>query len=190
VSASEAERFSGDGAAYVEKMWLLFDRVMMRGVDERALASAAAKDLTATQFDALRFLARHPGCTVGDVASGLVVSYPAATRLITRLEKRGLASRAVGRPDRRVVCVALTDSGTQTERSTRAKRAALLNKVMENLPASRRRSLVASLERFLAAALTDRRLVQAVCLHCGTDHDDGCVVSRAYLALTGEPISI
>jgi len=189
VTASDGDRFSGDIVLHVEKLWQLFDRVMTHEVDKRALAAAAAKDLTPTQFDGLRFVSRHPDCTIGDVASGLVISYPAATRLVSRLEKRGLASRVPAQSDHRVVYVTLTDFGTQAERSARAKRVALLGKAMENLPQPRRRSLVLSLERFVAATLTDRRLILAVCLHCGTDHDDGCVVNRAYLALTGDSLS-
>jgi DNA-binding MarR family transcriptional regulator len=189
VTASESERVSGDGAAYVEKLWLMFDRLLVHSVAERALSSAAAKDLTATQFDGLRFLARHPHCTIGDIAGGLVVSYPAATRLVSRLEKRGLAARTPAQTDHRVVNVALTELGSQAERSTRARRAALLNRVMENLPDSRRRSLVSNLERFLSSTLTDRRLITTVCLRCGTDHDDNCLVNRANIALTGSPLS-
>jgi len=189
VTATDGDRASGDGTVYVEKLWRLFDRVMIYSVDDRALASAAARNLTSTQFDGLRFLARHPDCTIGDIAQGLVVSYPAATRLVSRLENRGLVTRAHAETDQRVVQVALTDSGTQAERSTRARRAALLNRILEALPDSRRRTLVTSLERLLVAALNDRRLIEAICLRCGADHDPDCLVNRAYINLTGESIA-
>lgn len=189
MTASEGERHSGDGTTYADKLAQLFNRAMTHGITERALSSGAAKGLTRTQFDGLRFLARHPNCSVGELAAGLAVSYPAATRLMNRLEKRGMAARAPSEGDGRVVQVALTELGAQVERSVRAKRTGLLAKVIENLSDSRRRSLVSDLERFLCTALTDERTVAAVCLRCGTDHDPGCLVNRAHIALTGSPIS-
>jgi DNA-binding MarR family transcriptional regulator len=188
VTTGEGERSSGDGTAYADRLAHLFNRVITHGITGRALSSGLAKGLTPTQFDGLRFLARHPNCAIGGIADGMDVSYPAATRLVHRLEKRGLAVRAPSKADGRVVEVTLTELGAQVERSARAKRAGLLAKVIHSLSDARRRALVSDLERFLSAALTDERMVAAACLHCGTDHDPACPVNRAHIALTGSPI--
>ena len=189
MTASDAAQASPNGTVYLDKLAQLFSRVIADGVTGRALASGAARGLTWAQFDGLRYLGRHSDSSVGDIAGGLGISYPAASRLVKRLEKRGLARRRAADDDKRVVQVALTELGAQLERGTRARRLGLLDRLFDNLSDSRRRALVTDLERFLAAALADRRLCASVCLRCGTDHDPGCVVNRAHIALTGDPIS-
>jgi DNA-binding MarR family transcriptional regulator len=64
----------------------------------------------------LSFLAGREQWSVGEVASGLGVSSAAATKAITRLERKGLVSRTVDVMDRRCVNVRLTHAGSDTAR--------------------------------------------------------------------------
>lgn len=70
-------------------------------------------DLTTNQYNVLRILrGSHPDrLTCSDVAERMIARDPDITRLVDRLEKRGLAKRARSSQDRRVVEVGITNKG-------------------------------------------------------------------------------
>lgn len=69
--------------------------------------------LTLIQFSVLEGLrgAGDSGLACGEIAERLVTRDPDITRLLDRLEVRGLVDRRRGRPDRRVVRTHLTKEG-------------------------------------------------------------------------------
>jgi DNA-binding MarR family transcriptional regulator len=69
--------------------------------------------ITPRQLEVLSFLARREQWSVGEVASELGVSSAAATKAITRLERRGMVTRTVDIMDRRCVNVRITRSGNE-----------------------------------------------------------------------------
>ena len=70
-------------------------------------------DLTNNQYNVLRILrGSHPAkLACSDIAERMIDRDPDITRLIDRLEKRGLVDRLRSRRDRRVVEVGITDKG-------------------------------------------------------------------------------
>ncbi len=70
-------------------------------------------DLSAPQYNVLRVLrgAGPRGLTCGEVGGRLVRHDPDVTRLLDRLERRGLIQRARAADDRRVVRTQIADSG-------------------------------------------------------------------------------
>ena len=72
-----------------------------------------AHGLTQTQYNALRILRGGPreGYPCQAIGERLLTRVPDVTRLIDRLEKAGLVSRARGKEDRRVVLIKLTAKG-------------------------------------------------------------------------------
>jgi DNA-binding MarR family transcriptional regulator len=79
------------------------------------LADAILKphDLSATTYNVLRILrgAGAEGLPVGEIGGRLVSREPDVTRLIDRLERRGLVERGRDDADRRVVRVSATAAG-------------------------------------------------------------------------------
>jgi len=71
-------------------------------------------DLTMTQYNVLRILrgAGPAGLPCGEIGARLVTWDPDITRLIDRLERRGLVVRRREDQDRRVVLVRLTGAGS------------------------------------------------------------------------------
>jgi len=69
--------------------------------------------VTPTQYNALRILrGAHPvAMSCKEVGERMVTPVPDVTRLVDRLEKRGLVERARGAEDRRVVEVSITEGG-------------------------------------------------------------------------------
>lgn len=70
-------------------------------------------ELTSTQYNVLRILrSAHPealGC--GEVGQRMVTPVPDVTRLLDRLEAKGLVRRSRDRRDRRVVLVGIEEKG-------------------------------------------------------------------------------
>ena len=72
-------------------------------------------DLTLVQYNVLRILrgAGADGLWAGELAERLITRSPDVTRIVDRLEKRGLARRSADPADRRAVRVHITDDGRE-----------------------------------------------------------------------------
>ena len=71
-----------------------------------------AEDVSATQYNVLRILRGAPeGLPCGEIAGRMITRDPDITRLLDRLEKRGLISRCRETKDRRMVMARITPEG-------------------------------------------------------------------------------
>jgi DNA-binding MarR family transcriptional regulator len=71
-----------------------------------------SEDLSPTQYNVLRILRGAPeGLPCGEVANRMITRDPDITRLLDRLEKRGLISRSRETRDRRTVIARVTPLG-------------------------------------------------------------------------------
>ena len=71
------------------------------------------EDLSPTQYNVLRILRGSPeGLPCGEIASRMITRDPDVTRLLDRLEKRGLISRCRETKDRRTVMARITPEGS------------------------------------------------------------------------------
>jgi len=88
-------------------LWRTYDR--LRQLEDELFA---AHDLTAQQYNALRLLAASPERVATLALAGLLISRaPDITRLLDRLEERGLVDRERSRQDRRTVRIGITSAG-------------------------------------------------------------------------------
>jgi len=71
-----------------------------------------SEDLSSTQYNVLRILRGAPeGLPCGEIANRMITRDPDVTRLLDRLEKRGLISRCRETKDRRTVMARITAEG-------------------------------------------------------------------------------
>jgi DNA-binding MarR family transcriptional regulator len=103
---------------------LLFGAV---GLTSVALTAAAAADLTIQQWRALVVIARLDSIGVGEVAARVGTTLPSASRLIGRLERRGLVATSRDEVDRRRTMVRTTPEGTATFNAVVARRRELMH---------------------------------------------------------------
>ena len=82
----------------------------------------ANAELSLHQYNVLRILrGSHPaGLASGEIANRMIARDPDITRLVDRLEKRGLVKRTRSARDRRVVEVAISHKGLEILRSLEA----------------------------------------------------------------------
>lgn len=93
--------------AFVTLLWAT-DRLQRRVAE-----LFRTEDLSPTQYNVLRILrgAGPGGLSCGEVAERMVTRDPDVTRLLDRLERRGLAVRTREQTDRRVVRSRITNDG-------------------------------------------------------------------------------
>ncbi len=90
-----------------------------------------AEDLSSTQYNVLRILRGAPeGLPCGEIGNRMITKDPDITRLLDRLEKRGLISRSRDARDRRTVTARITAAGLK-----------LLGKLDEPVQAAHRKQL-------------------------------------------------
>ena len=108
--------------------------------------------LTTTQYNVLRILrGSHPATLAcSDVAARMIERDPDITRLIDRLEKRGLVRRARSRQDRRVVEVGITDKGLALVRGLDAQVQRMPRVLLGHLGADRLGQLGSLLEAVIS----------------------------------------
>ncbi|MGL4550705.1 MAG: MarR family winged helix-turn-helix transcriptional regulator [Gemmataceae bacterium] len=91
-------------------LWRTYDR--LKALEDELFA---AHDLTAQQYNALRVLRSvHPGTMPTLTLAGRLISRaPDITRLIDKLERRGLVCRDRPADNRRVVNLGITEAGAE-----------------------------------------------------------------------------
>jgi DNA-binding MarR family transcriptional regulator len=117
---------------------------MMRGLEEGLRPSG----LTQTQYNVLRILrgAGENGLLCRQVAERMVTCDPDMTRLLDRLESRGLVTRLRDRRDRRAITVRITREGIRLVSSLDEPIAALHRRQLAHLGDDRIRRLIGLLE--------------------------------------------
>ena len=108
--------------------------------------------LSATQYNVLRILrgAGKAGASCKDIGARLVARDPDITRLMDRLEQRGLVSRGRAKEDRRVVTHRLTTAGLELVNELDRPIEALHRKNMGHLKGPKLRQLIELLEEVRA----------------------------------------
>lgn len=107
-STSRTLRFDSTEQEVFLNLWRTFDRLKV--LEEKLFSRY---DLTAQQYNALRLLrAAHPDSLQTLALAGRLISRaPDITRLLDRLEERGLIQRERPMEDRRMVQVRITPAG-------------------------------------------------------------------------------
>ncbi len=162
----------------------LFVAIVEKLMTQRMLDENFEQQVTPSQLVALRYLSLNESSLMSDVAEGLGISFPAATKTIDRLVRKGLASRSEDLHDRRVVRIRLTDHGKGLVSNIYQERARRFSAVLERLDPMALDALHRGMEVFITAAINDEQTAQTVCLHCGSEHHDSCPVKMAYLRFT------
>jgi len=117
---------------------------LMRGLAE--LLKPAG--LSATQYNVLRILrgAGRQGLACREVGDRMVTKDPDMTRLLDRLEARGLVARSRERQDRRVITTRITAAGLRVLKDLDRPVAELHERQLGHVPGPRLRTLLDLLE--------------------------------------------
>ena len=110
-ASAQSEKKRGRGGCPEEAAFLELLRttdMLSRGL----IQVLKTEDISATQYNVLRILRGAPeGLPCGEIASRMITRDPDITRLLDRLEKRGVISRCRETKDRRMVMARITPEG-------------------------------------------------------------------------------
>ena len=139
-------------------MLLALERVAAElvGITAQSVAEAApASDLTLVQWRALVIVAGSVGMHIGEIAARVGSSVPSTSRLIRRLERRGLLTTERDDADRRATIVRSTEAGATTRTQVMTRRRELLAEALDASVEPLPTSLAAGLDA-IAVALERR----------------------------------
>lgn len=117
---------------------------------ERLDSALAPLDLTAQQISVILLLARGYARTPFELSRKLSYDSGSMTRMLDRLERKGLIARARSAQDRRVIELTLTGRGAQAARALPALIANALNAQLAGFSADELLVLTGLLQRFIA----------------------------------------
>jgi DNA-binding MarR family transcriptional regulator len=147
--APPADFYQAHAYCAEESVGYLMKRVMMSvvyQVDKRL----DVHELTSAQWGPLMRLQTTGGSTVAELARWLQVDAGAMTRLLDRLEKKGLCKRVRSTEDRRVVKVELTPEGAASIQQVPAVLSEVMNAHLAGFSKSEWHALKTYLQRMLA----------------------------------------
>ena len=154
----------------------LFMQIGTRVISEPLAHSE--EDLTASQLLALRFILLHPECSLSALADGLEISNPAATKVMDRLERRGLVRR-VQAEDRRQIKATITELGRKVGEGHLRLQMESYTGLINSMTQGERDSLQLGLEAIVQAAVRLYPNWEQFCLHCGVGCEkDDCLLHR------------
>lgn len=113
---------------------------------------ASTAPTSASQLRALYILEHHEGINLRTLAEGMASSAPSTSRLCDRLHAAGFIERVASAEDRREVRLRLSSHGRAFLADLRARRETELQKVLEDMPATKRVALLEGLEAFCSTA--------------------------------------
>ena len=147
-SARPADCYHAETYCAEESVGYLMKRIMMSivyQVDKRL----DVHELTSAQWGPLMHLRSTGGSTVAELARWLQIDAGAMTRLLDRLEKKGMCKRVRSMEDRRVVKVELTPEGEAAIQQVPAVLAEVMNAHLAGFSKTEWKALKAYLQRML-----------------------------------------
>jgi DNA-binding MarR family transcriptional regulator len=155
-------------------------RIFAQSVQDISLRSsieqACPTRLTRNQFLILNLLNANGAFPIGEIATILDISSPAASKNVDRLEELGLVRRLRRAADRRVHDVELLPAGTEiVERFVGIaadKQAALLARFTDE----EKTLLLDLLRRIVLLTLAGEERTDAICLQCWNRRGENCIL--------------
>jgi MarR family transcriptional regulator, organic hydroperoxide resistance regulator len=128
-------------------------------LETRVEAKLKEFGLSGTQYNALRILrgAGPEGLPCSEIGERMITHDPDITRLLDRLQKRGLAERARDKQDRRVICGKITPAGLKLLRDMDAPVQKHGNEMLRHVGSRKLKQLIDLLEQIRCGAGTPAR---------------------------------
>ncbi|HWI55397.1 MAG TPA: MarR family transcriptional regulator [Desulfobacteria bacterium] len=156
----------------------LFVAIIRELLSQGLVEEVCDDQITVGQIRCLCFIWAHEKATMGDVARGMGISFPAATKLISRLVEKGLVARNHDPRDRRSIYIEITPLGRELTTRVKPEKIRRLGSLLDKIAPEDVESLRRGIEAFLTVAVTDDELFQQICLHCGKEHAEDCVLAN------------
>lgn len=125
------------------------------------------------QLRALLVLERRESTNLGELAAELGTIASSASRLCDRLQAAGLIVRRPGRPDRRAICLELTEDAIRLLERLRDARRAQLAAIVGQMSTTGAAALLSSLEEFSSVVEARKQRAETTNNHEAFRRQDG-----------------
>ncbi|MCX5828567.1 MAG: MarR family transcriptional regulator [Deltaproteobacteria bacterium] len=125
---------------------------MMYCFGTQSLDGECCENISHGEFRALHTALHQSTCTMQDIARKAVVTKSGATRIVHRLEEKGLARREQDQKDGRICCVTLTEEGKSLMNRIDDQLTNKMQTILATMDPAMREILIISLGAFLQAA--------------------------------------
>lgn len=177
---------SRDSAEYTEIIADVFVETVNKWA-RKAMYDEQDPEITPALMECLQYVYLHGASPVGEIASGLEITTSAASQLVDRLVKKGLATRRENESDRRLMSVELTPGGKEAVGRMRRRKSEWFEAILGAMPEGEQEAFRDGVEGFLRVALAGEDNIDRACVRCGMEHVSFCVVNRVKSArLSGE----
>lgn len=151
----------------------IFARLVEQILEHGYLHRSSNGTATFDQLNILKFLDRPGVRLVKDVAHFLNASYAAASKAVSRLQKKGWVATSADSHDHRALRVAVTPAARSLIRKYERLKLSRLRKMTTGEDIDR---LSKTLEVAIAALMKERSMAGNPCLGCGAYYAKECVV--------------
>lgn len=167
-----------ESAEYAELVAEVFVETVRKAATKAMHCECGDEEITPALMECLQYSYLHGASPIREIACGLEVTVSAASQLVDRLVRKGLATRSENENDRRQIDVELTPAGAELVRQMRERRLQWFERIVGEMPESRRSSFLDGLESFLKVALAGEQNLDRACTRCAITHAPFCVVNK------------
>jgi DNA-binding MarR family transcriptional regulator len=154
----------------------VFSAAVREILEARYLAEVTPEPLTVSQFNLLKLIALRGERQVGEMADMLGISSPAVSKIIDKLESKGLVTRSAATGDRRVTLVSASRKGSRLVRRYEELKAARLGPVLDVFTPEEVDQLSKLLERFSLSLYSRESTGDGFCLRCAAYGAPDCAI--------------
>lgn len=156
----------------------VFVETVRKAATDAMRCEYGSEEITPSLMECLQYVYLNGPSPVREIASGLEVTVSAASQLVERLVRKGLATRSENAEDRRLTSVELSPEGAELVRQMRKRRLGWFESVVSAIPEQHRGAFLDGLESFLHVALARGDNIDRACVKCGLRHAPFCVVNK------------
>jgi DNA-binding MarR family transcriptional regulator len=143
---------------------------------QERLRHVIGEQLTFSQIQLLKLVARTDAYNISQVASYLGVSNAAASKAVDRLVRRDLVTRSEAEGDRRAVELALTDEARRILAQYEVVTAQVLEEIFGGFTADGLRQITDLLDRLSISLIDHNGHTEESCFRCGMFFRDKCLL--------------
>ena len=114
---------------------------LRRKIIESMRSDDLSRELTMSQFEALRIIGVEGTKTMKDIAEELHITPPSATALIEEMERKGLVAREKDARDRRIVSIRLSKKALDLFTRVCDRKKAIMDRMLQKLSVQDKKTL-------------------------------------------------
>lgn len=154
----------------------VFATGLSQAVEEKLLREVTGGQVTFPQFKLLRLVSLQGPHMLGDVAGFLGISPAGASKAVDKLVRRKLLRRSEAHPDRRAICLSLTEASRRLLSDYAEAKECRLSQLFAGVSPAELSRTTGLLDKLAAGLLDHEAIAGELCMDCGVYFRDECLL--------------